>query len=58
MELRRDEDLFFTQPMALSHAAAEKMRLMIPGIIEELHSIAGPSESETVRCINIDWFEY
>lgn len=58
MELRRDEDLFFTQPMALSLEAAEKIRLMLPGIIEEIHAIAGPSESETVRCINIDWFEY
>ncbi len=58
MELRRDEDLFFTQPMALSKDAAEKIRLMLPGIIEQLHSIGGPSESEVVRCLNIDWFEY
>lgn len=58
MELRRDEDLFFTQPMALSKDAAEKIRLMLPGIIGQLHSIGGPSESEVVRCLNIDWFEY
>lgn len=58
MELRRDEDLFFTQPMALSFEAAEKVRLMLPGIIEQIHAIAGPSESETVRCFNVDWFEY
>lgn len=58
MELRRDEDLFFTQPMALSLEAAEKIRLMLPGIIEQIHAISGPSESEVVRCINIDWFEY
>lgn len=58
MELRRDEDLFFTQPMALSVEAAEKIRLMLPGIIEQIHAVGGPSESETVRCINIDWFEY
>ncbi len=57
MELRRDEDLFFTQPMALSFAAAEKIRLMLPGIIEQIHSITGPSESETARCLNIDWFD-
>jgi uncharacterized protein (TIGR02147 family) len=58
MELRRDEDLFFTQPMALSREAAEKIRLMLPGMIEQIHGISGPSDSETVRCINIDWFEY
>jgi uncharacterized protein (TIGR02147 family) len=58
MELRRDEDLFFTQPMALSKEAAEKIRLMLPGIIEQIHAISGPSDSEVVRCFNIDWFEY
>ncbi|MBC7370001.1 MAG: TIGR02147 family protein [Bdellovibrionaceae bacterium] len=58
MELRRDEDLFFTQPMALSKEAAEKIRLLLPGIIQDLHAISGPSESETVRCLNIDFFEY
>lgn len=58
MELRRNEDLFFTQPMALSFEAAKKIRLMLPGIIEELHNIAGPSESETLQCLNMDWFEF
>lgn len=58
MELRRDEDLFFTQPMALSIEAAEKIRIMLPGIIEQIHGISGPSESEVVRCLSIDWFEY
>lgn len=58
MELRRDEDLFFTQPMALSAEAAEKIRLMLPGIIEQIHGISGPSDSEVVRCLGIDWFEY
>lgn len=58
MELRRDEDLFFSQPMALSIEAAEKIRLMLPGIIEQIHAISGPSDSEVVRCFNIDWFEY
>lgn len=58
MELRRDEDLFFTQPMALSIEAAEKIRFMLPGIIEQIHGISGPSESEVVRCLSIDWYEY
>lgn len=58
MEIRRDEDLFFTQPMALSREAAEKIRLMLPGMIEQIHALSGPSESEVVRCFNIDWFEY
>lgn len=58
MELRREEDLFFTQPMALSRDAAEQIRLKLPGMIEEICGISGPSDSEVVRCINIDWFEY
>lgn len=58
METRREEDLFFTQPMALSKEAAEKIRLLLPGIIEQINSISGPSDSEVVRCFNIDWFEY
>ena len=58
MEQRRDEDLFFTQPMALSFEAAEKIRLMLPGFIEKMNAISGPSESEVVRCLSLDWFEY
>ncbi len=58
MELRREEDLFFTQPMALSLEAAEKIRLLLPGIIEQIHAIAGQSDSEVVRYMNVDFFEY
>ena len=58
IELRRDEDLFFTQPMAMSVEAAEKIRLMLPGIIEQILAISGPSESEVVRCFNMDWYDY
>ncbi len=58
MELRRDEDLFFTQPMAMSREASEKIRLLLPGIIEQINAISGPSDSEVVRCFNLDWFEY
>jgi len=49
---------FFTETMALSLEAAQKIRLMLPGIIEQILSISGPSDSEAVRCLNIDWFEY
>jgi hypothetical protein len=27
-------------------------------VIQELRKKAGPTESQTVRCLNIDWFEY
>ena len=58
MELRRDADLHFTQPTAMSIEAAEKIRMMLPEMIENILNIAGPSESEVVRCFNLDWFDY
>jgi uncharacterized protein (TIGR02147 family) len=58
MEHRRDQDLFFTSPMSLSHKAAEEIRTLIPNVIQNVMKIAGPSTSEKVSCLNIDWFEY
>lgn len=58
MEERKANDLFFTSPMSLSSEAAEKIKTKIPQLIEEIMEISGPSDSEIVRCLNIDWFEY
>lgn len=58
MEMGRDEDLFFTSPMSLSHDVAKEVRQMLPTVIENVQKLVGPSESETVRCLNIDWFDY
>lgn len=58
MERRRDQDLFFTSPMSLSHEANEQIRKMITNFIQETMKVAGPSPSERVSCLNIDWFEY
>ena len=58
MPLQRDEDLYFTFPMSLSVEDAAKIRRYLPTVIEEIHKIVGPSESETVRCLNLDFFEY
>jgi uncharacterized protein (TIGR02147 family) len=58
MPLQKEEDLFFTFPMSLSKADAKKIRQYLPSVIEEIHKIVGPSDSEEVRCLNIDFFEY
>ncbi|MCC2680282.1 MAG: hypothetical protein K0R29_2858 [Pseudobdellovibrio sp.] len=58
MPLRDQNNLYFTFPMSLSEADAEKIRKLIPSWIEEIHKIVGPSESECVRCLNIDFFKY
>jgi uncharacterized protein (TIGR02147 family) len=58
MESRRPRDVFFTSPMSLSIEAAAIIQKMIPQFIQEVMKISGPSNSETVSCLNIDWFEY
>lgn len=58
MERKRDNDLFFTSPMSLSKEAFVKIRELIPNVIQEIMKLSGPSTSETVACLNIDWFEY
>jgi uncharacterized protein (TIGR02147 family) len=52
------EDLFFTAPMSLSKEVANKIREHLPTVIKEMTDLVGPSKSETVRCLNIDWFEF
>jgi uncharacterized protein (TIGR02147 family) len=58
MENPSDDQLFFTSPMSLSQEAADKIREMLPTIIEGIQKIVRPSNSEVVRCLNLDWFEY
>lgn len=53
-----DKNLFFTAPMSLSYETAEVIRQKIPGFIEDVIKLVRPSLSETVRCLNIDWFDY
>lgn len=58
MEFQLPEDLFYTSPMSLSEEMARKLRKQLVDIIEELQKKAGPTPSEAVRCLSIDWFEY
>lgn len=58
MERKRDQDVFFTGPMSLSLEAFQQIRALLPNVIEQVMKISGPSASETVACLNIDWFEY
>lgn len=52
------DDLFFTSPMSLSVEASAQIRKQVLALIEAAQKIAGPSDSEVVRCLNLDWFEY
>ncbi len=57
--LKQDEkNLFYTGPMSLSDADAAKIRQEIPQFIQRIQEIVHPSPSETVRCLNVDWFSW
>ncbi len=52
------KNIFYTGPVALSEEACQQIHAMVLNFIQEYRKISGPSDSETVRCLNIDWFEY
>lgn len=58
MDLRDPSHLFYTGPMSLSKADTEKVRQMLLDLIQTTNKIVINSPSETIRCMNIDWFEY
>lgn len=58
MEKRREDDLFFTSPMSLSREAYEEVQKVLLATIQNVMKVSGPSPSEMVACMNIDFFEY
>jgi uncharacterized protein (TIGR02147 family) len=53
-----DDNLFYTGPMSLSRETVDRVRAELPAFIEKINKWVIPSPSETVRCLNIDWFDY
>ncbi len=58
MPFTDERNMFFTMPMSLSQEVADRIRSDLPSYIERLAKWIGPSPSEVVRCLNIDYFEY
>ncbi len=58
MQSDEPQNLFYTGPMSLSKDVAEQIRQQLPEFIKQIIDQVGPSDSEVVRCLNIDWFEY
>ncbi len=58
MDQRDPENLFYTGPMSLSQTDAGVIRDLLLEFVQKAHRIVGDSPSETVRCLNIDWFNY
>lgn len=57
MESPSEKNLFYTGPMALSQDAANDIRKILVETVEKATKKAAPSDSEVLRCLNIDWFE-
>ncbi len=53
-----EANLFYSGPMSLSQADAERIRNKLLELLKEVTQIVGESDSETVRCLNIDWFDF
>lgn len=58
MTFPEESQLFYTAPMSLSVEDAAKLRTELLAFIKHVNAVVGPSRSETVRCLNVDWFEF
>lgn len=58
MDARDEKNLFYTCPMSLSKETAEQVRTLMLNSIQEILKMVGPSKSEEVFCLNMDWFKY
>jgi uncharacterized protein (TIGR02147 family) len=56
MTSQKKTDLYYTAPMSLSKEDMHRVRREILLFIDRINSIVGPSKSEEVSCLNIDWF--
>ena len=57
MVQQSQESIFYSHPMVISKSAREEIRSQILDFIEKVRKISGPSDSEELICLNIDWFD-
>lgn len=50
------EDLYFSSPVAVSHADRKVIAQKIRELLQEFKTVSDPSASEIVCCLNMDWF--
>jgi hypothetical protein len=50
------DDLFFSGPISVSAADAEKIRARLLQLLEEVEPVLRTSKEEVVRCLNFDFF--
>jgi uncharacterized protein (TIGR02147 family) len=58
MESPNSDSLYYTGPMVLSLADRKWIREKILELIKDLTERARGSSSQTLACLNIDWFEF
>ncbi|WII72834.1 TIGR02147 family protein [Bdellovibrio sp. 22V] len=56
MERVSGKNLFYTGPMALSEESTQEVRKLLIELVEKTTKKAASSDSEVLRCLNIDWF--
>ena len=56
-QLNPDRELAYTAPMTLSEKDALRIRALLAELVEKTDEIVGPSPSEKLYCLGLDWFE-
>jgi uncharacterized protein (TIGR02147 family) len=56
MDNVKESDLFYTGPMAISKVVAKDIRKHLVELVENSTEKAAASNSESLHCLNIDWF--
>ncbi len=57
MQIYNEDQFFYSGRYALSKAVVAEIRALLPDFIESILKKVKPSPSETVTCLNIDFFE-
>lgn len=57
MNFQTDDTFFYSGQFALSENVAEQIRKSLPDFVESINKTVRPSPSETIRCLNIDFFD-
>ncbi|MBY0469814.1 hypothetical protein K2X30_01510 [bacterium] len=58
MDMKRSSDLHYTAPVSLSADLVPQIREELIGLIQKYTKQIADSPSESLMCLNIDWFEY
>lgn len=58
MGSKNSNDLFYTGPMSLSKSAVKEIQSRLLKLIDENTKLVKKSESQTLHCLNIDWFKF